>query len=233
MTTTQRTHGAAQNARGTLADAAAVGPTLTILTPGGTSDDRSQTIAGTLTGGPGGFDPTGRVVEVEDGGVKVGAAVVAADGTWSTPILLSDLGANVLTASVAGAAGQVAASGPVVVTLETVLSPPSGGAAIQPEAAVHRPARGATASATDGADTFVFKPHPGHVTVEGFSARGFGHDTLSFSSRSFASIVDVLHHTTMSGGDAVIHLSATDSVTLVGVSKADLRAGRDALALHA
>ncbi len=234
MTTTQQTSGASTNASGARAEAAATGPTLAILTPGGASDDRSQTIVGTLTGGTGGFDPTGRIVEVDDGGVKVAAATVTADGTWSAPILLSDLGANVLTASVAGVAGQVVESGPVVLTLQTVLSPPSGATApAAPEAAiVNRPAHGATASATDGVDSFVFRPHPGHVTVEGFSARGIGHDTLSFSSRSFASIVDILHHTTMSGGDAVIHLSPTDSVTLAGVSKADLRAGRDALALH-
>ena len=224
--------GTSVNASAALAEAVATGPTLAILTPAGASTDRSRVIAGTF-GGAVGFDPAGRGVEVEDGGATVGTATVAPDGTWSAPVLLSDLGANLLTATAVGDAGQAVASDPVVLTLETVLSPPSDGvAAALPEAAVHHPAHGATASATDGADTFVFKPHPGHVTVEGFSALGFGHDALSFSSRNFASIVDILHHTTMSGGDAVIHLSPTDSVTLAGVSKADLRAGRDALALH-
>lgn len=233
---TQPNARASGNPSSPLAEAASTGPTLAILTPGGVSTDRSQTIVGTFSGAAG-FDPTGRTVEVEDGGVMVGTATVAPGGTWSAAILLADLGPNVLTATAAGDAGQAVASAPVVLTLETVLSPPSGGTPAPlptaAAAAVHRPAHGSTAWATDGVDTFVFKPHPGHVTVEGFSPLGLGHDALSFPSRSFASVVDILHHTTMSGGDAVIHLSPTDSVTLAGVSKADLRAGRDAFGLHA
>ena len=86
---------------------------------------------------------------------------------------------------------------------------------------------------TDASDTFVFRAHPGQAWVESFQATGTDHDVLSFSSRNFSSLADILRHTTMANGDATIHVSKTESVELFGVTKAQLRQNMNDLSLHA
>lgn len=205
--------------------------TLAITSPGGVTPSSSQTITGTYAGAA----AAGTVVTLDDDGTRVGTAVVARDGTWSTDVVLGHLGANALTARTVDTAGEAVASAPVTLTLAAVLSPPSQGAAAPQAAPVVQtahPAHGATLSGAGADTTFVFTPHPGQDTITGFGLSGAGADHLSFSSRSFSGLADVLRHTTMSSEGAVIHLSAQDSVTLVGVTKQALRAHPGAFAFH-
>ena len=88
-------------------------------------------------------------------------------------------------------------------------------------------------SGTGNADTFVFRAHPGQAWVQDFQALGADHDVLSFSKQNFSSVADILRHTTMSGGDAVVHVSTTESVEIFGVTKAQLRQNMSTLSLHA
>ena len=87
-------------------------------------------------------------------------------------------------------------------------------------------------TATGGSQTFVFQPQTGDTSVSDFLTSGSDHDALSFSKSSFSSIADVLRHTTMSQGDAVIHVSNTDTVWLYGVTKTELRQNTADLKLH-
>ena len=210
----------------------AASPTLTVTSPGGVTSSSSQTVTG-LVASPTGGDLAGTLVTLDDDGRAVGTAVVRRDGTWSSDVVLTHLGANALTARATDAAGQALASAPVTLTLAAVLSPPGGGIATAPSGSVPvHPAHGAAVWAGGAADTFVFTPHPGHDTVADFGLTGAGADVLSFSRHSFAGLADVLRHTAMSGGDAVIRLSPRDSVTLVGVTRQELRAHPGAFAFH-
>ena len=85
----------------------------------------------------------------------------------------------------------------------------------------------------EGAKTFVFSDHPGNAVVSSFTVSGTAHDTLSLPSSEFASLAAVLHDTHMVGGDAVIAVSPTDTITLQGVTKAELRAHPSDIAFHA
>ena len=210
---------------------AASGPAVAITTVGGTTTDRSQTIAGTFAD-PAESAASGQTIEIDDNGTKIGTAAVASNGSWSDDVLLSDLGTNALSATATDASGRVGTSSPVTFTLDTVLSPPQAGAVAAETAQTIRLGPGATASAAGGRDTFVFTAHPGHTVIDGFSVAGQDADHLSFVHHGLASVADVLRHTTMSGADAVIHLTPHDSVTLVGVSKGELRADPGAFAFH-
>ena len=204
--------------------------TLAVTSPGGVTSTSSQTVTGLFTETAGAC-AAGRLVTLDDDGATVGTAVVARDGTWSSDVVLTHLGANGITARTTDAGGRAVASAPVTLTLTAVLSPPSGGIATPAQDSVH-PLHGAALSAAGAAEAFVFTAHPGHDTVTGFGLSGTGADLLSFSRHSFAGFADVLRHTTLSGDGAVIHLSRRDSVTLVGVSRQDLRTHPGAVAFH-
>ena len=62
------------------------------------------------------------------------------------------------------------------------------------------------------------------ATIENFKASGPNHDTLNLSGTSLLTLAQVLHHTTMSDGSATIHTGLDESVTLTGVTKAQLAA---------
>ncbi|NEU14471.1 family 16 glycosylhydrolase [Methylobacterium sp. BTF04] len=72
-----------------------------------------------------------------------------------------------------------------------------------------------------GSDTFVFQKHSGMDTIVGFhSGSGVGHDVIEIDD-SVAATIAQLSFTTV-GHDTVIHLTATDTITLQGVSQAAL-----------
>ena len=207
-------------------------PVVAISTHVAATADRSQTIAGTFSDASD-IALVGQVIDIDDNGTTIGTAVVANNGSWSDDVVLSDLGTNSLTASATDAKGQVGTSARVTLTLDTVLSPPQAGSTTVEPARSIVDLHIATLLATGGRDTFVFTPHPGHTVVEGFALSGASVDHLSFASRSFAGIADIIRHTTMSGSDAVIHLDPHDSVTLVGVTRSELQKSPSTFVFHA
>ena len=74
------------------------------------------------------------------------------------------------------------------------------------------------------AERFVFVPAFGHDEVTDFFAPGPAHDTVDLSNTGLRGLAAVLRHTTMSGGSATIHVNPQDSITLDGVTKAQLHA---------
>ena len=80
----------------------------------------------------------------------------------------------------------------------------------------------------------MFTPGYAQDTVNGFVAGGSGHGVLSLSSADFASIAQVLHDTQNTAGGAVIHdTTSGDTVTLAGITKAQLKANKQDFSFHA
>ncbi len=73
-----------------------------------------------------------------------------------------------------------------------------------------------------GDDVFVFTDGAGDDTVTDFEAGAGTDDQLDVSDFGFADLADLLASTNDAGADTVITLDGDDSLTLIGVSKADL-----------
>ena len=73
----------------------------------------------------------------------------------------------------------------------------------------------------NGPDIFVFGQHFGLNTITDFNVNN---DAIQVSKALFASATDLLNHTADSASGAIITASATDQITLVGVTKAQLMA---------
>jgi Ca2+-binding RTX toxin-like protein len=73
----------------------------------------------------------------------------------------------------------------------------------------------------NGPDVFVFNQHFGKNTITDFDVNN---DAIQISKALFATPTDLLNHTTDSASGAIIAASATDQITLVGVTKAQLMA---------
>ena len=84
--------------------------------------------------------------------------------------------------------------------------------------------------APDG--TFVFDPGHGLDVVQGFRFNGTDHDTISLPSADLADLAAVLSHTRNTAGGAVItDPTSGDTIKLVGVTKAELKAHPSGLRL--
>jgi serralysin len=75
-----------------------------------------------------------------------------------------------------------------------------------------------------GDDTFVFGKSFGVDRIADFEAGAGGGDVIEFSTSLFSNFQDVLDHTTNVDGNAVIAFSATTTLTLLGVTEAQLNA---------
>ena len=89
-------------------------PTVAITTPSETTDQATQTIAGTVT--TTGATP-GSIVTIYDNGAQVGTATLTG-GSWSTSVNLTK-GSNSIMAQDTDAAGNTGVSSPVAFTLES------------------------------------------------------------------------------------------------------------------
>lgn len=79
-------------------------------------------------------------------------------------------------------------------------------------------------SGAQGIDKFVFGANFGNDIITDFIAGNGTHEVIVFAKASFATIADILSHATQVGADSVIADSAGNTVTLIGVSIADLKA---------
>ncbi len=207
-------------------------PTISIANPGGLTDSLSQVVTGQTQD-----VAAGAAVALydNDGTMPVGTATVAADGTWSTDIVLR-YGDNALEARTIAADGGTATSNTVSYDLEPILSPPSNlpapivttpppsepsSRAFQHVFGRHRPH-----------SLFVFGPAAGQTLITDFHLGGHGHDVISLPAGCFASIAAVLHGIHDVGGDAVISLNPRTSITFEGIGAADLRAHPQDFRLH-
>jgi Ca2+-binding RTX toxin-like protein len=158
-------------------------------------------------------------VSISDGTKLMGTVTASADGSWS---LQANVGGNTIhsyTETSTDLAGNTGSSPGV-----TLYAP-----------AANKTLQGGTGNdvliggANDtligglGSDTFVFNPNFGKETIKDFDVT---QDVLAFSATLFANATpsQVLSQTHDSKAGAVIVVDATDTVTLTGVTVAQLQA---------
>src|SRR6266850_4137952 len=90
-----------------------VTPSVAISSPGGPTNQATQTITGTVD-----VADAGATVTILDGTTAVGSAIVQSNGGWSSSVTLNS-GSNSLTAKVSELAGNTATSTAVIYTLST------------------------------------------------------------------------------------------------------------------
>ncbi len=105
-----------------------------------------------------------------------------------------------------------------------VAAPGAHGVAFQPSA---QPTAGG------GDHHFVYNPGFAQNDIANFALSGANHDTVSFASSEFSSLAQVLHDTTMAGGNAVIHDPNGLTLTLGNVTKAEIKANPSDFKFHA
>src|SRR5712671_2774191 len=88
-------------------------PVVAITSPGGPTNQATQTITGTAD-----VADAGATVTILDGTTAVGSAIVQGNGSWSSSVTLNS-GSNSLTAKVSDLAGNTATSSAVIYTLST------------------------------------------------------------------------------------------------------------------
>ncbi len=85
-----------------------------------------------------------------------------------------------------------------------------------------------------GNNTFVFTPHFGQDTITSFVLGGAHHDTISLPDSAASRLGSILNHaTTDAQGDTTLHLNGKDSITIQGVSVADLKQHKADFTFHA
>jgi len=75
-----------------------------------------------------------------------------------------------------------------------------------------------------GDDLFVFEDGTGDDTINDFTTGASSDDVMDVSDFGFTDLTDLLTSTNDSGSDTVITLDGDDSITLIGVQKADFHA---------
>src|SRR6202040_2551600 len=88
-------------------------PVVAITSPGGPTNQATQTITGTVD-----VADAGATVTILDGTTAIGSAIVQGNGSWTSTVTLNS-GSNSLTAQVSDLAGNTATSSAVVYTLST------------------------------------------------------------------------------------------------------------------
>ncbi len=81
-----------------------------------------------------------------------------------------------------------------------------------------------TMTGSGSGERFVFLPGFGRDVVTDFDVAGPGHDVVDLSSTGLGTLAKVLSATTMVDGNATIHVDKQDTITLDGVTKAQLKA---------
>ncbi|MGY4282688.1 Ca2+-binding RTX toxin-like protein [Bradyrhizobium sp. LM2.7] len=83
---------------------------------------------------------------------------------------------------------------------------------------------GDTLTGGRGPDAFVFRPNFGASVITDFNVNN---DFLQFDKSIFANVNDILHHTTNTVGGAMINDGRGDTITLTGITIAQLQVHQD------
>ena len=175
----------------------------------------------TVTTTVSGTSDAGDVVTLYEDTKVLGTATVDNAGQWS--ISLNNL-SNTVHSFTAAATDTAGTTGPLsqVAILGTTgrdnIAGVAGGDTIIGNGAADNFTAGA------GNDTFVFNPHFGKDTISNFD---LNHDVLTFDPILFADAASVLSQTHDVNGNAVITFDRADTVTLVGITTAQLSANQN------
>ena len=157
-------------------------------------------------------------VTISDGGKPLGTVTAAADGTWSFQASLSAKGIHSFTETSIDGWGHTASSAGVTLYSQAANQSLQGGSGDD----VLIAGKNDTLIGGGGSDTFVFNPSFGKDTIKDFNVN---QDVLSFDHALFAHATasQVLSQTHDSSAGAVIVVDAHDTVTLTGVTVAQLQ----------
>ena len=166
-------------------------------------------------------------VAVFEGSLLLGRATASAAGTWALPTFLFDT-VHTLTTTVTDRAGNLGPGSGLTragssrsdsllgTSAADTLLGNGGNDTLEGGAGNDRLTGGA------GADTFLMRAGSGHDIVTDFAVAGLSHDVLRLPGYGLTSFSAVMAKTVQSGTSTVITFDATDSVTLLNVSKAGL-----------
>lgn len=204
-------------------------PSLSIDNSGGSTNELSAVITGTVDG----LD-VGSPIFIYDNGSEtpIGSAVVAPDHTWSAAIVLTASDNHIVART--SYQSECLSSNPVDFVFEPVLSPPSGGQSNERDAAsIVRVGSAHHLWAQTAPEVFVFGHHPGHVHLAGFDVAGPDHDGIRLPASEFSSIADVLHHIHTVDHSAVLTLDPHQTITFTNLSAHALKTHAQAFHLTA
>ena len=158
-------------------------------------------------------------VSAYDGTQLIGTTTAASDGTWSLQAHLTGGAIHSFTETATDLQGNAASSAGVTLYSNSQNKSLVGGTGDD----VLIGDKGDQLTGGVGADTFVFNPNLGKETVADFNA---SQDILAFDHTLFtnATASQVLSQTHDSSAGAVIAVDAHDTVTLTGVTVAQLHA---------
>ena len=191
-------------------------PSLSIANNGGSTNDLSQVITGTVDG----ID-AGSPIFIYDNGADtpIGSTSVAADHTWCADVVLTGP-ANHIVARTPYLSGSLS-SNPVDFVFEPVLSPPSNGqSSVADAASIVRvgSAHHLSVWAEATPEMFVFGHHPGHIHLAGLDVAGPDHDRISLPASGFSSVAELMHHIHPVGHSAVLSLGPHDTITFANLT---------------
>src|SRR5262249_5864678 len=166
-----------------------------------------------------GTSEANRTNPISDGGKPLGTVTAAADGTWSFQASLSAKGIHSFTETSIDGWGHTASSAGVTLYSQAANQSLQGGSGND----VLIGAPNDILKGNAGSDTFVFNKSLGKETIIDFNA---SQDTLAFDHTLFAhaTAAQVLSQTHDTSAGAVIGVDAHDTVTLTGVTVAQLQA---------
>ena len=145
-------------------------------------------------------------------------AVDRAHGDWSIPLNSVSNAVHTFTATAIDRAGNQGASSQIAIlgssAGDKISGVPAGELIIGGKG-------GDQLTGSTGHDTFIFHSSFGKDTITGFDVNA---DVLAFDHTLFATVADILNHTKDVKSNAVIAYDGTDTVTLTGVTKAQLEA---------
>jgi hypothetical protein len=160
-------------------------------------------------------------LSVFDGTKLIGTVAVASDGTWSLQTKVKDNAIHSFTETSTDLAGNSASSAGV--TLYSAASNKALIGGLGDDVLIGGPHDTLTGGV--GTDTLVFNPNFGKETVKDYNVN---QDVLAFSHTLFTNDTasQVLSQTHDSKAGAVIVADAHDTITLVGVTVAQLQAAQ-------
>jgi hypothetical protein len=156
-------------------------------------------------------------VTVFDGKTAVGTVQADASGNWTLKANVSGNTVHSYTESATDLAGNIGKSPGVTLFSPSAHNNMNGGTGN--DVLVGGPNDNLTGGG--GNDSFVFNPGLGKDVITDFS---LDHDSLNFSHTLFTNAQQAIAHTHDVNGNAVITIDAADSVTLSGVTTAQLTA---------
>ena len=162
-------------------------------------------------------------VSVFDGAKLIGQATAGTDGNWSLVAVVTGNAIHRFTETSTDLAGNTASSAGVTLYSPAANKSLTGGNGN--DVLIGRP--NDTLTGGNGSDTFVFNPHFGKEVITDFNVN---QDTLSFDSSLFTTDTasQVLSQTHDFKNGAVIAVHPGETITLAGVTVAQLQAGQQA-----